>query len=512
MTTTPLRPVAAPLAERLPLPPLRRSTEIQGNVLAAFNKDFQTIKCVKFANRTQARAWLAGMLGHISVTAEVEEFNEAFSLARRALDHDPENLAATWTNLSLTYQGLEMLARNDAEWQSIKKDLKGYTSLAQGAAGRAAELGDTGAGAPGKWLFGGTAAKQRVHAVVIVASDDEQRMEQKLAQLEALDTNQKATQVFLETGRTLPGELRGHEHFGYKDGISQPGVRGFHRPDPVNKNEREGHPGAKLIPAGEFVFGYPTAKSGKENSKRPPVPAWLVNGSLIVVRRLRQDVAAFNQQVKDIHGSAGGTGGTGAAGADGRRGPTMDEAGACLVGRFKSGQPLASPVSNIAGLGPDENSFDYKDDGRGAETPCAAHIRKANPRAFANDTHRIMRRGIPYGKKFAGGTKDDKKDRGLLFVCYNTSLENQFEFLQQRWCNAEGFAGGDPDAPTGVDPVVGPGGTAEFASRLTGSFDLSRVVTTTGAVYGMTLSMETMKRLAAEGRLNHKTVEPAEPK
>jgi hypothetical protein len=37
VTTIPIRPVAAPLAERSPMPPLRQSTEIQGNVLAAFS-------------------------------------------------------------------------------------------------------------------------------------------------------------------------------------------------------------------------------------------------------------------------------------------------------------------------------------------------------------------------------------------------------------------------------------------------------------------------------------------
>ena len=32
--------------------------------------------------------------------------------------------------------------------------------------------------------------------------------------------------IFEQRGDTLPGDLRGHEHFGFKDGISQPGVRG----------------------------------------------------------------------------------------------------------------------------------------------------------------------------------------------------------------------------------------------------------------------------------------------
>lgn len=48
MTTTSMRPTAAPDIEQLPEPPLRRSTEIQGNILAAFNKDYMTFRYVRF--------------------------------------------------------------------------------------------------------------------------------------------------------------------------------------------------------------------------------------------------------------------------------------------------------------------------------------------------------------------------------------------------------------------------------------------------------------------------------
>ncbi|MFE9171871.1 hypothetical protein ACFYNZ_20630 [Streptomyces kebangsaanensis] len=40
MTTTPTRPTAVPYIEHLPRLELHGSTDIQGNVLAAFNKDF----------------------------------------------------------------------------------------------------------------------------------------------------------------------------------------------------------------------------------------------------------------------------------------------------------------------------------------------------------------------------------------------------------------------------------------------------------------------------------------
>ena len=52
--------------------------------------------------------------------------------------------------------------------------------------------------------------------------------------------------------------------------------------------------------------------------------------------------------------------------------------------------------------------------------------------------------------------------RGLMFVCYQTSLVEQFEFVQKDWCNNVNFvigklrpgAGGALVAP-GHDPIIG---------------------------------------------------------
>ena len=48
--------------------------------------------------------------------------------------------------------------------------------------------------------------------------------------------------------------------------------------------------------------------------------------------------------------------------------------------------------------------------------------------------------------------------RGLLFKCYVASIEDQFEFVQQSWCNNVNFS--QPNS--GIDPIIGqmPAGTA----------------------------------------------------
>ena len=82
--------------------------------------------------------------------------------------------------------------------------------------------------------------------------------------------------------------------------------------------------------------------------------------------------------------------------------------------------------------------------------PLGAHIRKVNPRTDADSVKmaRMVRNGIPYGSEFSSAP-DDK--RGLIFACYQSSLENGFQFVQKSWCNAHTF----PTSKTGHDALIG---------------------------------------------------------
>jgi deferrochelatase/peroxidase EfeB len=66
----------------------------------------------------------------------------------------------------------------------------------------------------------------------------------------------------------------------------------------------------------------------------------------------------------------------------------------------------------------------------------------------------ILRRGIPFGPPIAGikrpSSKLLKQERGLIFVCYGATIEEQFEFLTRRWTNS-------PLQPNfgGTDPIIG---------------------------------------------------------
>ncbi|MGT2480927.1 hypothetical protein ACU4GR_23655 [Methylobacterium oryzae CBMB20] len=212
---------------------------------------------------------------------------------------------------------------------------------------------------------------------------------------------------------------------------------------------------------GEFVFGYPAQNPGaasfpeKGPDKTPPIP-FMLNGSFLVIRRLAQLVPEFNASVKKA--SQGLT--------DTSDPADPDLLGAQMVGRWKSGAALINaPTQDDRALGdntPDANKFEFGDDRAGLICPWAAHIRKAYPRddvrhdtspsqedvdraeAFTQ-THRMLRRGIAFGPELteeealSGTSNGGTHTRGLLFKCYVTSIENQFEFVQQQWSNAADF-------------------------------------------------------------------------
>src|SRR5205085_3440394 len=100
-----------------------------------------------------------------------------------------------------------------------------------------------------------------------------------------------------QVGATLPVPLRGHEHFGFKDGISQPAIRGLASKDPTDffdarllaptdpNFDRFAEPGRPLVWPGQFLIGYNRQDPRDALGPRDPFKIkveWQRNGSYLV--------------------------------------------------------------------------------------------------------------------------------------------------------------------------------------------------------------------------------------
>jgi Dyp-type peroxidase family len=350
---------------------------IQGNVMPGFNKDHQAFMPVKFKNGHDARAWLRELLVDIASAEEVRVFNTLFKLIRdRRRDEETSVIGVTWVNVAVSWHGLQHL-------------LEGET----GGVPRVFSANE----APGTQ----SSASRDVDALLIVASDRANDLATEVKRQEeilARHAGKKAGKIF--EGHTLPN-LRGHEHFGFKDGVSQPRIQEVG--DDLTK------PGG-VVSANEFVLG----ERGTEWPQG--VPMWARQGSFLVFLELQQRVwdfrDALGRQAQD-------------------KGLDESALGAALVGRDVDGNEI-TPVSPVS------------------------HIGRVRPWSLPHETakRRLIRRGIPYGQPLPPGADDDGKDRGLLFLCYQASITEQFEHVWRHWLN-EDF----PERGDGLDGLIGQRGT-----------------------------------------------------
>lgn len=365
--------------------------DIQGNVLGGFNTDIQelvVLTVVDAADFQRAAAWAASLSSAVTTVSQVRAQREAM-----------KSSAATVSPWLCVGIGQRLLSKTQSD-VLIRDD-----AFNSGMAKRAPSvLGDKSD--PSGWRVGGMRAP--VDVLLIVASNDEAAAASRAQDLatNALTAGMSAT--YRETLRRLDDR----EHFGFRDGISQPQVAGF---DDVGE-----------LQPGNFVFGYP--KDAGSDPFWPVVdPRGLTdNGSLLVFRRLAQDVGAFRafcaSEAMRLAAQWPGL--------------TADHLGALIVGRWQSGTPVATGQTRDPGQFPPSNDFDFKGDTDGASCPLGAHIRKVNPRNGPKDVlevPRMLRRGVPFGPLYDSAPQDD---RGLAFLAFQSSLKSQFEFLTQHWMNS----------------------------------------------------------------------------
>jgi len=353
--------------------------------------------------------------------------------------------------IAFTATGLDRMGLSDVTMASFSQPfLQGM-----GQADRARRLGDIGdaviAGGSA-WSGNGALAQSTpvgVHVLLLLYARDVTRLDARCAAAKASLAAANVS-VVRERDLSLRVDAAGiaREHFGFADGISQPlphgveilaggklapadplhgvasgdilmgslNAHGEPAPGPIAPDS----PGAAMLPVNDAPFGFRDLGAG---------------GSYLVVRELRQDVAGFWTTMDR----------EAAALADPAISP--ETLAAKVVGRDQHGQPLSAAARVGGAPGQPANGFRYfADDPNGFSCPVGAHVRRANPRdglaPSATDApgllqsanfHRILRRGRKFGPDIADPRVDDGRERGLLFMCLNTDLVRQFEFVQQTW-------------------------------------------------------------------------------
>lgn len=286
---------------------------------------------------------------------------------------------------------------------------------------------------PGEWEAG---YQSIIHAMILLADDDHTKLEAEVDIVVVTDNLSGFARVLVtEYGEvlrndTLQANGKGQpiEHFGYVDGRSIPV---FLRED-IEREEAAGN--NRWNPAANLSLVLVADPFADEED---------CFGSYFVFRKLEQNVEGFNLGVADLASKLG---------ID----PNL--AGAFCVGRFKDGTPVT--LQETAGLGA-ANNFEYKsEDKSGNKCPAHAHIRKVNPRGTTPFTsrdderkRRIVRRGIPYGK--ANSERPPREGVGLLFMCYQSDINEQFEFIQRTWADNPNFPKRLVLPDTGDDPLIG---------------------------------------------------------
>jgi Dyp-type peroxidase family len=414
---------------------------------------------VTFTDSVQGRAWLSGLIDKIGTGDKIA--------AAGPTDQ-------RWATIAFTWNGLRALGVDEASLATFPDEFR------EGMVARAGINGDTGDNAPEHWVGG--LASPDLHGIVILFAKDVAERERAVREHQQYASKFPGVQALstLDLEATPPFEYA-HDHFGYRDRLSQPVIEGTGDvPTPGS--------GAALK-AGEFILGYPDEDGPPVQQPQPEILS--KNGSYIAYRRMQEHVGAFRDFLKQ-HGET----------------PEEQELiAAKLMGRWRSGAPLVlAPEKDDPALGADpqrNNDFNYKQmDPHGYAVPLGSHARRMNPRDTAHNMNRrrMIRRGGTYGPPLPEGAPEDGVERGIAAFVGCASLVRQFEFAQNVWANDKNFH----ELGNERDPIIGnQDGTLEYKipkrpirKTIKG---LPAFTTVRGGAYFFLPGLKALKYLAALG-------------
>jgi Dyp-type peroxidase family len=405
---------------------------LQGNLLKGHGRDFSVHIFFSFGDDISAVRRQLVELARLYVTSAQRQHSEALNRKAREIP------GVLFGNLFLSASGYRRLGFDPAKLMPEERSIA-KSSFATGMAAHAVE--DFADPPQEQWDLG---YRNEIDAMILLAGNDEGSLLSQARQIMTKIAAHNKIRAF-ERGKVLRNDNGdGIEHFGFVDGLSQP-----------------------LYLKSDFVFDEKGNRTAERNGGKidiwdpfeplrsilvrdPGVDDPLCHGSFLVFRKLEQDVLHFKLRERELAEELG------------LQGSERARAGALVIGRFEDGTPVT--LSKIPRFDPaKKNDFDFANDRKGLKCPFHAHIRKSNPRGDIQSRrgtaeaevrlHRITRRGIPYGDRPtnlqsiadlpSGGV-------GLLFMCFQASIQTQFAFLQRNWLNNPEFV----LQRTGLDPIV----------------------------------------------------------
>jgi Dyp-type peroxidase family len=446
---------------------VRAGSDIQGNILRGY------------ANHLHAAYLLT----------RIHNLERARALVTRLLDEDRIATESDWVvrpatrlNVALTRAGLGELGFGASPFDRFPDFCEGMYARAR------TRLGDLGANDPEKW---DKVLREEIHVLFTVYGCTCDAREQAVTQLEGELAEAQMIVVHVQRADMLE---EGREHFGFRDGFSQPALAGISEDRRSRRGEgvqqrrlRLGGEQWRNVRLGEFVLGHKD-EDGVVPGGHDPL---LVNGTFMVWRKLEQHVDAFNTWIH-AHADDG-------EGAE-------ETLKAKVLGRWPNGDSLVRRPAYTGESGDGRqhtleiNEFTYRHDGDGVRCPLGAHVRRSNPRdalGFRTERtrrNRVIRRGLPY--------VDSDETRGLIFVCFNASITRQFEQIQGNWLmSGDTFGVGDERdfLTAGLDP-----GQSSLRMTLQGDRDQPPVflerrepfVTVRGGYYLFVPGLNALRRIA----------------
>ncbi|MDJ0648782.1 MAG: Dyp-type peroxidase [Xenococcaceae cyanobacterium MO_188.B19] len=433
--------------------------DLQGNILKSHGREESVHIFLTFPNpskepqKTSALRQLIAQLATQDITSAKKQLNDADAWRKSKID------GGAFVHFSLSSSGYAKLGlldsnqpkganlqnRQEANSKQLNDD---YAQVFQlGMKRRQYALLDP------PFSDGESTYQRDIDALIIIAADNltdvknkESEITDKLRGIATVATVERGTKIRRQFNNQQKEPVV--EHFGFTDGIGDPR---FLKADLKQKEKGE---------IAQRLFSAPL------NLVLVPDPLGTPNvsfGSFLIFRKLEQNVQGFKKAELELSKKLG---------------VSRELAGAMAVGRFEDGTPLVLQDNNGS---KNLNDFDYSRDSVGLKCPFQAHLRTTNPRLesvraggpFAQSKeqelgHRIARRGVTYGGQLSDFSNLDKLPTGgvgLLFMCYQSDIWEQFEFIQRFWSNHPRFL--EPDMSksrkvenknydrTGLDAVSG---------------------------------------------------------